>query len=208
MDASGANSTLAQAVLLEFDIEAVDRQIAQLTRTAHALRREQHRWRVGGAGELGVVRALVDMDDAGWHVLADRRWPGTSRANIDVLLVGPGGVFVIDVKTWQEVRLADGRLWHGDADADDELDRLLRQSAAVETLLAEEGLPPTEVVPLLVLAGRRNVRGAVGRVEVIGELDLAVDVARRGLRLPPGTVERLVEALDRGCPPIDRKSVV
>ena len=202
MDGSGGNSALGQAMLLGLDIEAVRRQIVELNRTARALSREQHRWRMGGEGELGVVRALAGMDDAGWHVLADRRWPGTSRANIDILVVGPGGVFVIDVKTWQDARLVDGQLWRGDAGADDEVDRLLRQSGAVQALLAEEGLPPTEVVPLLVLAGRRNTRGTVGRVLVCGELDLAVDLARRGLRLPPTVVERLVEALDRGCPPM------
>ena len=54
------------------------------------------------------MRVLVGMD-ATWHVLADRRWPGTRRANIDVILVGPAGVFVIDVKTWRaEVRVERG----------------------------------------------------------------------------------------------------
>ena len=132
-----------------------------------------------------MVRVLIGMDDAGWHVLADRHWPGTRRANIDVLLVGPGGVFVVDVKNWRDVRLEGGRLWRGDADADDEVRKLLDQTDAVEQLLAAEGLPPTEVVPLLVLAGRRNARGALGRVVLTGELDLNVDLVRRACGCSP-----------------------
>ena len=147
------NSALGQAVLFGREADAVERQIAELTTMLHTLRRQQQNWAAGGRAELGVVRVLIGMDDAGWHVLADRHWPGTRRANIDVLLVGPGGVFVVDVKNWREVRLEGGRLWRGDADADDEVRKLLDQTDAVEQLLAAEGLPPTEVVPLLVLAG-------------------------------------------------------
>jgi hypothetical protein len=191
-------------MLLGLDVEAVERQIAQLTTALSALRRHQHRWRVGGRAELGVVRVLVGMDDAGWHVLPDRRWPGTRRANIDVLLVGPAGVFVVDVKNWREVRLEGNRLLHGDADAEDDVVKLVDQTEAVESLLAAEGLPPTEVVPLLVLAGRRDTRGVVDRVVVTGELDLTSDLLRRGLRLESPIIERVVETLDRGCPPMPR----
>ena len=138
------------------------------------------------------MRVLVGMNDAGWHVLADRAWPGTTRANLDVLLVGPGGVFVIDVKNWREVRIHDGRLWHGQQPQDDVVDKLLRQTAAVEAVLIEEGLAPTEVVPLLAFAGRRNLTARLGRVVVCGERDLPRDLTRRGLRLTADQVARLV----------------
>ena len=192
-------------MLFGLEVEAVQRQIVELTamlaRPASAAAELAGRW----PGELDVVRVLVGMDDAGWHVLPDRRWPGTRRANIDVLLVGPGGVFVVDVKAWREVRLEGDRLWRGDADVDDEVRTLAHQAEPVETLLAAEGLPPTEVVPLLVLAGRRNARGALGRVLVTGERDLTLDLMRRGVRLPPEVVERLVEVLDRTCPPMSAR---
>jgi hypothetical protein len=141
--------------------------------------------------------------DAAWHVLADRRWPGTRRANIDVILVGPGGVFVIDVKTWRaDVRAERGRLWRGDADAQDEVTKLLDQTTAVEEILAGVGLAPTEVVPLLVLAGRRNIRAHLDRVLLLGEKDLTRELVRWGVRLPPGLVERLVVTLNQECPPM------
>lgn len=199
-------SALGQAVLLGLEIDGVQRQIHHLTDVLKQLRRHRQHWEAGGRAEQSVVRVLVGMDDAGWHVLADRRWPGARRANIDVIVVGPGGVFVVDVKNWREVTIERGRLWRGDADADHDLRKLLDQTVAVEEVLVETGLPPTEVVPLLVLGGRRNVRAQLDRVTVVGELDLTRDLVRRGARLAPDLVERLLDCLERGCPPMPRRA--
>ena len=198
----GQPSALGQAVLLGLEIEGVERQVQHLTDLLKQLRRNERAWRAGAEGERDVVRVLVGMDDAGWHVLPDRRWPGTRRANIDVLVVGPGGVFVIDVKNWREARIEQGRLWRGDADADDEVRKLLDQTTAVEQVLVDAGLPPTEVVPLLVLAGRRNTTAQLDRVRILGEQDLTRDLVRRGARIAPTLVEGLLDCLDRGCPPM------
>jgi hypothetical protein len=119
----------------------------------------------------------------------------------DVELSGPGGVFVIDVKTWQDVRIEGGRLWRGQQQADDEVEKLQVQAIAVRSVLVEEGLAPAEVVPLLVLAGRRKVRAVVGEILVLGEFDLGMDLLRRGVRLSAAEVERVTAALEAGCPP-------
>ena len=197
-------SAFGQAALIGLEIDGVQRQIQQLTDVLRQLCRHRERWEAGGRGEQSVVRVLIGMDDSGWHVLPDRRWPGTRRANIDVLVVGPGGVFVVDVKNWQDVTVEDGRLRRGDADAEDDLRKLVDQTAAVEEVLADAGLPATEVVALLVLAGRRGISARLDRVTVVGELDLARDLARRGARLAPNLVERLLGCLDEGCPPMPR----
>jgi hypothetical protein len=87
------------------------RVIRPLTQGLSELRRTERAWRVGGRAEHGVVRVLVGMDDVGWHALADRHWPGTRSADIDVIVAGPGGVFVVDVKSWsREVRVERDRL--------------------------------------------------------------------------------------------------
>ena len=83
---------MGQAVQLGLEIEAVVRQMQGLTDLLSQLRRGQRAWEVGAAGEASVVQVLAGMDDTGWQVLPDRRWPGTRRANIDVLVVGTGGV--------------------------------------------------------------------------------------------------------------------
>lgn len=207
-EATAMPSALGQAVLIGLEIESVQRHVQHLVEFVKQLRRSQGAWRAGGRGEQGVVRVLVGMDDAGWHVLADRRWPGTRRANIDVLVVGPGGAFVVDVKNWREVTIENGRLWRGDAEASDELGKLIDQTAAVEQVLVAAGLPPTEVVPLLVLAGRRNVQVRLDRVRILGEEDLTPYLSRRGLRLVPEHVERLLTCLERDCPPMSRVASV
>lgn len=194
-------SAYAHADQTELEIAALETQVLGLNELLRRLRKEQTNWRAGGDGERQVVRVLVDMDDAGWHLLADRAWPGTARANIDVLLVGPGGVFVIDVKNWAQPSVTDGRLWRGDEPQDDTVEKLLAQTTAVEAILAEEGLPPTEVVPLFALANRRNFTARLGRVVVCGERDLPRDLTRRGVRLDATQVQRLVATLDRACPP-------
>ena len=71
-------------------------------------------WRRGAAGERRTARLLGPLERHGWAVLHDLAVPG-SRANIDHLVIGPGGVFVIDSKQYRGRLQLDpsGRLWHG-----------------------------------------------------------------------------------------------
>jgi hypothetical protein len=71
-------------------------------------------WRRGAAGERRTARLLGPLQRQGWAVLHDLAVPG-SRANIDHLVIGPGGVFVIDSKHYRGRLQFDGsgRLWHG-----------------------------------------------------------------------------------------------
>jgi Nuclease-related domain len=47
-------------------------------------------WRRGAAGERRTARLLSPLERQGWVVLHDLAVPG-SRANIDHLVIGPGG---------------------------------------------------------------------------------------------------------------------
>jgi hypothetical protein len=71
-------------------------------------------WRSGAAGERRTARLLDPLERHGWAVLHDLAVPG-SRANIDHLVIGPGGVFVMDSKQYSgRLRLdPSGRMWHG-----------------------------------------------------------------------------------------------
>jgi hypothetical protein len=71
-------------------------------------------WRRGAAGERRTARLLGLLERQGWAILHDLAVPG-SRANLDHLAIGPGGVFVIDSKQYRgRLRLdRSGRLWHG-----------------------------------------------------------------------------------------------
>jgi hypothetical protein len=54
-------------------------------------------WRRGAVGERRTARLLGPLERQGWAVLHDLAVP-RSRANLDHLVIGPGGVFVIDSK--------------------------------------------------------------------------------------------------------------
>ncbi|MGI8792209.1 MAG: nuclease-related domain-containing protein, partial [Acidimicrobiales bacterium] len=84
------------------------------------------KWRRGAEGERRTAQLLAPLRNLGWTVLHDRRIPG-STANVDHLVVGPSGIWVVDSKFWQgRVKvLGDGRLWYGRRCLDDDL-RVLR----------------------------------------------------------------------------------
>ena len=71
-------------------------------------------WRRGATGERRTARLLAPLERHGWAVLHDLAIPGTA-ANIDHLVIGPGGVAVIDSKQYLgRLRLhRDGMVWHG-----------------------------------------------------------------------------------------------
>jgi hypothetical protein len=70
--------------------------------------------RQGAAGERRTARLLDPLERQGWAVLHDLAVPG-SRTNLDHLVIGPGGVFVIDSKQYRGRLQLDpsGQLWHG-----------------------------------------------------------------------------------------------
>src|SRR5215203_2761685 len=65
----------------------------------------------GALGEESTARALAALPELDWRVFNGGQWPGRPYANVDHVVVGPGGVFVIDSKAWSgDVAVADGML--------------------------------------------------------------------------------------------------
>lgn len=156
----------------------------------------------GDDGEEHVRRLLQPLESEGWGVLHRRRWPGTSRSDIDHLLIGPGGVVVLDTKNWRgHVRLASGRLFQGQADVSDALDGLLAQIFAVEEVMSETQLAPLEVVGSLVLVGHPIAPTVVGRAHIVGDADLLRWLRARGQRLHPDVVASLAALAEERVPP-------
>src|SRR5919201_1242318 len=70
-------------------------------------------WRRGAEGERRTARLLDGLTRDGYVVFHDLAVPG-SPANVDHLVLGPSGVFVIDSKQWtgSVQQGADGLVWH------------------------------------------------------------------------------------------------
>jgi hypothetical protein len=105
-------------------------------------------WRRGAAGERRTARLLDPLERHGWAVLHDLAVPG-SQANIDHLVIGPGGVFVIDSKQYRGRLQLDpsGRLWHGRSPLAPTL-----QAVSFEADQAAQVLPDPGVVVLPIIA--------------------------------------------------------
>jgi hypothetical protein len=70
-------------------------------------------WQRGAHGERHTARLLDRLTRDGFVVFHDLAVPG-SPANVDHLVIGPSGVFVIDSKQWtgSVQQGADGLVWH------------------------------------------------------------------------------------------------
>jgi hypothetical protein len=206
-DMAGASAarTVAEA-------EAEQRDLAAALRRAH---RKAHNYQAAALSEPQTAAALAPLADQGWRILHDRRWPGsTTRANVDHLAIGPGGVFVLDTKHWSRpVQVRGGRLWCGEDDRhDDTVDTILRLTDAIGDLLLEiagsdpgldVGLSPINVTPVLVFTRHHHantVAPHVGRVWLSTLTHLAIRLARRR-RLTIGQVAVVAEYLARELPP-------
>jgi hypothetical protein len=155
------------------------------------LDRDPDRWLRGAAGEVATAQVLDGLPARRWVVHHDLRIPG-SRANVDHLLIGPSGVWVVDTKTtratvrarWRTVRFGESRLdpaptkWGAEVVAD----RL--------------GVP---VRPLIVVHGRglRRRGGRCGGVRVVPVDGLRRRVKRGRRRLYPAEIADLGDRAER-----------
>ena len=87
--------------------------------------------------EAQTARLLAPLAALGHVLLAHRRWPGTRSKNVDLVVVGPGGLLIVDTKCWADVSISDGRIRRGQADVTDDLDGLLRLVEIAQDELAD-----------------------------------------------------------------------
>jgi Nuclease-related domain len=154
-------------------------------------------WRRGARGERQTARLLDRLGRDGYQVFHDLAMPG-SPANIDHLVVGPSGVFVIDSKQWtgQVHQSAEGLIWHNHHRLDGTLATIRWQALTLGQVL---GVP---VAPLLCVhhahvqgGGLRAhgvtivpatvLRSALGFDRVLSDADVELYAATAKARLRP-----------------------
>lgn len=93
----------------------------------------------GAPEEKALADKLEELVPQGWYVLHDVHWPGRPRASLDHVLVGPGGVVVVDRKNWTgEVHISSGVLWQGRYARTQAVEGALAQCAAVASVMAPQ----------------------------------------------------------------------
>ena len=160
-------------------------RVARLKRRLDEAERCTKAWDAGSVGERVVADKLSELVPRGWYVLHDVHWPGRPKANLDHVVVGPGGVVVVDSKNWTgEVRVAAGVLWQGRYARTQAVEGALAQCAAVASVLA----PPHRrlVRPLICMSAQPDLFGVT-----------ASDVAVAGSQRVVETIAALPAVLDQ-----------
>jgi Nuclease-related domain len=105
-------------------------------------------WRRGADGERRTARLLDRLTRHGYVVFHDLAVPD-SPANVDHLVIGPTGVFVIDSKQWtgSVQQGADGLAWHNHYRLDRTLETVRWEAITISRILG------TRATPLLCVHG-------------------------------------------------------
>lgn len=185
--------------------DALERLAAELRRQADDHEQMVANFRAAEASERRLEQTLSPLRNQGYHVLADRAWPGSRKAQIDFIVVGPSGVFIVDAKTWRDVQVRDGgsgtRVYQGDDDVTERFDGLQSLSEKFADIFAEVGLAPGEIHTLAVFTNRPGIRGRVSGVELLSEVEVVKRILATGRRLSEVEVERVLTAVYTSCPP-------
>jgi len=146
--------------------------------------------------ERATAVALMALPREQWRVLHDVPWPGRPRASIDHVVVGPGGVFVIDSKNWSgAVAVRDGVLRQGTYSRQGVVTSAVGAAAAVARLV------PTatcRVTPVLCLVRSDALAANAEGVLVCSTANIAELLTARPRVLADVQVKRLAVELGGG----------
>jgi hypothetical protein len=154
-------------------------------------------WRRGAHGERRTARLLRRLARDGFVIFHDLAVPGAD-ANLDHLVIGPTGVFVIDSKQWtgQVHQSADGLAWHNHYRLDRTLDTVGWETETVSRLLGTRATALLCVHRAQVQGGALHAQGvaimsanrlrdALGQDRVLSDADVQLLAATARLRLRP-----------------------
>ena len=173
---------------------SAQQQAAQRRDAAERLLHEA-RWLEALAADEKVMAAQLLQLPPAYALLHDLRLPG-SKGNVDHLVIGPGGAFVVVARRCMEpISFRDGTLWVGELSLDDVL-----AAAKIESQLLTQTLGTT-VVPVVALHGSQppaSLPHAIGGVLVCAADQVVRVIARAShTLLPPHKVS---EAAERALP--------
>lgn len=170
--------------------EVAQRTRAKITR----LQRSADAWEVGADGERATAQALAGLDPATWTVLHDIRWPGRARANIDHVVIGPPGVFVIDSKNWTgTVQVAEDVLRQNGRSREKAVDGAAEASVALLELV-----PDIPVYSVLCLVRDEPTQGWVRDVMLCSTANVRELISTQPSVLSSPDVRRVAAALEAG----------
>jgi Nuclease-related domain len=156
--------------------------------------REVAAWWAGARGEEHIGRLLAPLRHEGFVVLYD---VDTGRGDIDHVVIGPTGVFVIETKAWQGrvYPQRGGRLMCSGVDRSAALLQAKAEALEVRDRLGRAGMPcRVEAAIALAFTQLRMSPLRFGPVWVLNSEDLRRHITTRDHVLRPDRVRRAVDA--------------
>jgi len=151
-------------------------------------------WQTGAQVELRTARLLEPLEGEGFRILHDRQIPG-SRANIDHLVIGPPGIYVVETKSLGgSLQIRDNDVFVAGRRRTKMIDEVKREALAVESALADEIAAHGRTVSPVICVHRADLpllRFEVAGVRIVSGKDLVKRLREADHLLAPADVERL-----------------
>ncbi len=148
----------------------------------------------GAEDEESTARVLGALSADGWRIFHDVRWPGRAQANIDHIVVGPSGVFVVDTQSWGgDIEVKSGALRQdGKRRA-----RHVIASAAAAMAIGEllPGLSPKKIHPVICFARQEPIYGWSGDTMICSTENITTFLTSSPRALDEAEMTDIAEAL-------------
>lgn len=176
------------AVVLLFDLALV---MTALFATPNSITA----WQTGAEGEVRTGRLLEPLEAEGFRILHDRKIPGARNANIDHIVFGPPGIFVVETKSYAgSLQIRGDEVFVAGRRKNGWIDEVKREASAVQTALADEVLAHGWPVMPIICVHRADLpwfRSEVQGVRIVSGKDLVSRLRKADPVLSPADVERL-----------------
>lgn len=179
--------------------ESAGREAQRLERAARAAKRRAEAFARGEEGERAVAEALAPLLVDGWYHLGDRRAP--KGGNIDHIVIGPTGVWVINAKNWSRPVTVGSTVRCGSRSYDAVLPRAVQEMRWVADALEDAGAP-SAVRSVLCFVGTPVTvdAGAPEGVSAVGVEDLVHHLHTQPPALNVAAMERALRVISDRFP--------
>ena len=152
-------------------------------------------WQTGAQGELRTGRLLEPLEGEGFRILHDRKIPGSRAANIDHIVIGPPGIFVVETKSLGgSLQIRGNDVFVAGRRKTKMIDEVKREALAVQTAFADEIAAHGWTVSPVICVHRADLpmfRSEVAGVRIVSGKDLVKRLREADHLLAPADVERL-----------------
>lgn len=173
-------------------------QAERLAARAAAAEQRAAAFAAGAEGERLVAEALAPLSAAGYILLHDRA--SGPRANIDHLVIGPSGVWVLNAKHWSGVVAVEGTLRQDGRSRASLLRRAAEERRQVERILADADVH-APVHSVFAFTASAPEPASVDGVELVPVGALRALIGAAAPILDGRTVDRAASALLAALPP-------